>query len=292
MAEPWPPDSALDAGPTLAGFVEGWELYGDAAVAGGIAGAVLGLMGVYVVLRRMVFLSAAISQAASLGVVGALVAHLVLGLHTALVSPTVGAILATIAAALWLGSRHNRGGGDAALGVVYLGGAAGALVLGRLAVTEMHDVDALLFGYAVAITPEDLRLLLFGMLPLLAIHLWWWRGFALVTFDRDGAVVAGLPVRALEILLLVGLALATALSTRVLGALPTFAFAVLPGLAAASVARNVPVALAFALTVGAAQGFGGYVLSYLRDWPVGASQTLLGLGLWGIAAVIARLRGR
>mgnify|MGYP001549500826 CR=1 FL=1 len=64
-----------ETGLTLADFFEGWALFEYPALAGAVAGAILGLLGVYVVLRRLVFLSAAVSQAAGLGVVIAFYLH-------------------------------------------------------------------------------------------------------------------------------------------------------------------------------------------------------------------------
>jgi zinc transport system permease protein len=77
------------------------------------------------------------------------------------------------------------------------------------------------------------------------------------------------------VLLLALLALAISLTTRVIGALPTFAFSVLPALVAIRIARNVPQALLLATTVGAIAGFSGYVVAFVYELPVGAAQTLV-----------------
>jgi len=57
-----------EASPTLAEFLDGLEIFLDPILCGAAAGLVLGLLGVYVVLRRMVFVSAAITHSAGLGV--------------------------------------------------------------------------------------------------------------------------------------------------------------------------------------------------------------------------------
>ena len=54
--------------PTWSEFIEGWELFRDPVLSAAIAGAVLGYLSVYIVLRRMVFVSAAVTQSAGLGV--------------------------------------------------------------------------------------------------------------------------------------------------------------------------------------------------------------------------------
>ena len=58
----------MDAAPTVAEFFAAWDLFRAPALTGALAGMMLGCLGVYVVLRRMVFLAATVSQAASFGV--------------------------------------------------------------------------------------------------------------------------------------------------------------------------------------------------------------------------------
>ena len=82
-------------------------------------------------------------------------------------------------------------------------------------------------------------------------------------------------MRGLELGLFIGLGLALAVSTRVLGAMPTFAFTVLPSLAAVNIAPNIRVCLILAGAFGALSGFGGYLLAFLFEFPVGATQTVL-----------------
>jgi zinc transport system permease protein len=277
---------------TVTSFFEAWELFADAVWAGVLAGGLLGALGVYVVLRRMVFLSAALSQAAGLGVTLAFYAQIHLGVGAALASPSLGALLATLFAVGVLARRAEGGAGrEGALGAVFLVGSAGTLLVGTRIVQELQDVSALLFGTAVAVLPEDLRELAVTAAVVGALHVWWWRGFAAVTLDAEGARVRGLPTRALEGALLVTLALGISVSTRVLGALPTFAFSVLPALVAATWAPNLPRALWLGAALGAGCGFGGYVLSYLYELPVGATQAALGAALFVGSAALRGLQG-
>src|SRR4051812_26623573 len=83
---------------SLGAVFEAWELFRDPALSGAAAGALLGWLGVYVVLRRMVFLSAALSQAAGLGVTLAFYAQVYGGVSGQLASPTLGAALTTLLA--------------------------------------------------------------------------------------------------------------------------------------------------------------------------------------------------
>ncbi len=275
----------MDDGLTLSAFFDAWPLFREAALTGLVAGGLLGVLGVYVVLRRLVFLTAAVSQAAGLGVVAAFYAQLHLGL--AWVSPTLGAAGATLGAValVLLGRRGASAQRDDLLGVAWLVGAAGTVAVGTRVVQEVQDVQTLLFGTAVAVVPEDFHRVVAVAAVLLILHAWWWRGFAAVSFDPDGARVRGLPARALDVLLFATLAVAVSVTTRVIGALPTFAFSVLPAVAALRLAPNVLTALALAGVVGAGTGFAGYVLAFLWELPVGATQTLLGVTVAAIAAL-------
>ena len=277
--------------PTLDTFFAAWDLFADAALAGTVAGALLGFLGVYVVLRRMVFLSAALSQAAGLGVTLAFFGQIYWGLGPILGSPSLGAMLTTLLATVivmldrsTLGARR-----DSILGVVFLLGSAGTLVVGTRIVQELQDIQSILFGSAVAVLPGQFRLITGMAAAILAMHVWWMRGLVQASFDREGAQVRGLPVRMLDACLLCTLAAAISICTRVLGALPVFAFSVLPAFGAVRVAANVERALYLAALLGAMSGFTGYLLAFHYRLPVGASQALMAAGFTGLCELWRRL---
>jgi len=275
---------------TLSAFFDGWELFRTAALSGAVAGALLGVLGVYVVLRRLVFLTAAVSQTAGLGVSLAFYAQIHFALPATLTDPLLGAALLTAitVAPMILGKGGHARRTDSLLGFAYLVGAAGALAVGTRIVQESHDVQTLLFGSAVAVLPEDFHTLLILGGLLLALHAWWWRGFSAASFDPAGARVRGLPVRLLDATLFLTLALAISVCTRVLGALPAFAFSVLPALAAVRLTPNVGWGLVLGGALGAAVGFSGYVLAFVAELPVGASQALVGAALVFLVEALMR----
>lgn len=266
-----------DAPPTLHDFFAAWDLFRDPALAGAIAGGLLGALGVYVVVRRMVFLSAALAQSAGFGVALAWYAQIHLGVSPRVATPTAGAGLCSAAAAalMTFGQTGVRTRRDGVLGGVYLCGAAGTLILGTRIVQEVQDIESILFGSAVAVAPDDLAMLGWLAAVLGAVHLIGIRGFAQYAIDETGARVRGLPVPLLAVLLMGSLAAAVSLGTRILGALPVFAFTVLPPLAALRVAPNVAYAVGLAALLGAFAGIAGYVAAFLWKLPVGAAQTIV-----------------
>ena len=263
-----------ETAPTLGEFFAAWDLFRDPSLTGALAGTMLGMMGIYVVLRRMVFLAATVSQAASFGVTLAYLAGLG---SVSTIGPTAGALMMTFITLYIVASdtSHEQHRRDALLGFVFLACSAGTLLVGTRIAEEIQDVQTILFGTAVAVLPSDFLLMFVLAVAIVALHIWGWRGFSAVSFDRAGARVRGLPVRVLELGLFVGLGVGLAVSTRVLGALPTFAFTVLPALAAVNIAPNIRSCLIIAAAFGAISGFGGYVLAFLCEFPVGATQTVL-----------------
>ena len=257
-----------------------FDSFEPAILAGTFSGLLLGLMSVYVVSRHMVFLSAAVSQIAGLGLaVGFLLAaHLSVA---ASLMGTLGASVFTIVMVLiTVTGRHASGPRrDSVLGVAFLVGMAGTLVVGGHIPDELHDINALLFGSAVAVLPDELHYLMWMGALLLFIHLWWVRGFMAVTLTREDARVKGLPVRRLEGALWISLALAMAVTTQVLGALPTFAFSVVPAIGALAVAGSMPSALLIAAIIGALGGLLGYMAAFFFHMPVGAGQALTTVAL-------------
>lgn len=265
-------------------FWEAWEFFRDPVLAGTFAGATLGMIGVYIVLRKMIFFSAALSQISGLGIALSFFAAIHLGAHGIFASPSVVSAVATIGAALLLtifaqrnATKPGQSSNEILLGLFFLLGASGILVVGTQIVEEVRDINSLLFGTAVAVLPEDFSLIVRMSLILLLVHFWLWRGFTSITFSHDDAKVRNLPTTMLSFILLTGIAIAISITTRVLGALPAFAFSVLPSIAALKMAPNIPIALILAAIFGAIMGFGGYLLAFLYDTPVGATQALLGV---------------
>lgn len=274
--------------PTLEEFARNWELYRDPVLAGTFAGATLALIGVFVVLRRAVFVTAAVSQAAGLGVGVAFF----LAIHAGLELPPVLLAFAFAGlAALLLGLRPPaRLPREATIGFLYLASSGMAIIVGDCISQESHDIAAILFGTAVLVRPADLLLVLaVGSLTSVAT-LAAARGLMFSGFDPDAARVQRLPVPLLETGLWLCVAALVAVATRALGALPVFAFAVLPAFGALRLARRLPAALLLAASFGALSGALGYLTAFLLMLPVGASQTAIAALLALAAGVLSHLR--
>lgn len=269
----------------------GLSLFWEAILTGVVAGAALGYLGVHIVLRRMVFVAAGLTQAAGLGVVLAFYAGIHLGVT---VSPVLGAAVTALLAAgvLSIPAGRLRISAEAVLAVVWLLGSAGAVLFGARITQEAHDIEAILFGPAVLVRPEDFVLVVAGGVAALGIAIWLRRGLVFSGFDPDGARVQGLPVRWLDFGLLALITLLVAVSTRALGALPVFAFSVAPGIAALMAAPRLGWAFPLAMIGGALAGLTGYAAAWVLDLPVGASQATAALVLVLLALPVRLIRSR
>ncbi len=259
---------------TWADFVGAWPIFQDAVLCGVLAGAGLGLLGVYVVLRRMVFVAAVLSEVSGLGVALAFFFGMVLDTE---IEPMYGAVLLCLAATVLFTVRPERIrlSREAVLAFAWVGAGGAAVVVGERITAEAHDIRAILFGSAVLVHPEDVWLTGATALLVVALHGGLRRGLLFTGFDPDVARVHGLPVRLLDLALWGTVALTVSVATHALGALPVFAFSVLPAVAALLALPRMRGVFALAAVLGALAGGLGYVLAFFESLPVGASQTLV-----------------
>jgi zinc transport system permease protein len=283
--------------PTWEAFTGAWELFRDPLLCAIAAGGVLGFLGVFIVLRRMVFVSAGVTQAAGLGVALAFYADIHLGMH---VDPLLGAAALALVAtmAVSLDARALRLPREAVLGLVFAASGGGAVLLGDRISQEAHEIEAILFGSAVLVRTLDLAIVLGAGAAILVLHLFCLRGLVFASFEPDAAQVQGLPVRLLNRLLFLSIGVMVGVSARALGALPVFAFSVLPATTALLAGARLPWTFALAAAIGALSGAAGYLLAFFRQFPVGGSQTVVTAALVipglliGIARRRAAFRGR
>ncbi len=259
---------------TWAEFVAGWhDVFRDPVLCGTIGGAALGFMGVYVVLKRMVFVSAAVTGSAGLGVAFAFY----LGIHHgASVDPTYSAVAFSVATMLlFLGEpRRVYITRESLLGLVFaVAGGLTLLIESRIS-QEAHDIHAILYGDAVLVRPADLWLITGASALLMTLHVVGFRGITFAVFDPPTAQVQGLPVRLLSAYVFVSVGIMVGVAARALGALPVFALTTLPAIAALVIGLRLKWTFVLAALFGAVCGGGGYLFATFEDFPVGGAQTV------------------
>lgn len=273
-------------------FLSSWRLWGEAVAAGVMVGVVCGFLGVYVILHRIVFVSAAMSQVSSLGVMSAfMLAQLAASASSHPSEDILPLLFASLftggfAAALAGGANKRimdrSRSAEGFIGAVYLLSTAGLLLIGDRVAQGAHDVSNLLFGNAVVVDRAHLVLLLAVAVPVFIAHLWLRKDLLLISFDPMMAKTIGYPVGALRIFLLASLGIVISIGTRTIGALPVFSFSVLPAIAALRLFADLRWSFAAAAAFGGLSAFLGYLASFLFSFPTGACMTAVGGVLAGV----------
>ncbi len=252
----------------------------DALVASVLVGFICPLVGVYFVLRRMIFLGVALPQLSAAGIAFAFLAYrMIVGVHqheepNERLLAMAGSFGFTLAGLLVLAALERRGGEtvEARIGTTYaLAAAATILFLAADPYGEAQMVN-LLKGDIVATSGANLSLLAWTLgavaLALLAFR----KELLLVSFDRDLAVVFGKRARLWDTLLYLLIGITISLGVMTAGPLVTFGFLVVPPLTARLLVRRM---LAFSLTaaaLGATTAFAGFYAAYRLDLPLGPAE--------------------
>lgn len=254
------------------------------AAAAGLAAAVaLSLLGVYVVLKRVVFVGLTLANLATLGAAIALAVGGVVEVNAVLFALAGAAALALAATPRIIPSESLIGWGFAA---------AAALTVLVLAHSTAADAEALrlLFGNVLAITPAEARLMLGVAAAVGVIHTLFARRFVLVVFDPEAARAAGINATGWTLLLYLTIGGATAAAVHETGALLAFALLVLPAVAALVFTRRLSTAFVLSTAIGVACVVAGLVLSFRWDLPTGPLTVAFLAAAVPLAALARRLR--
>lgn len=257
------------------------------ALLGGAAVAVMaGLLGTFVVQRRLAFLGDGLAHAAFGGIAaGALASHAWGG--SWLQHPLWVALPFTVAVAVviaWVRDRTQLSS-DTAIGVFFaLSVALGVVFLSRIPPdANVVDVWHLLFGSILAVGADEVRVLLPAAALVVAALLAVWSRLAYATFDEELARADGVPVRALEYLLFVLAAVAVVVSAEVVGIVLMAAYLVIPAATARLLVRSLAAMTAWSVGLGLASTLAGLLVAFAWDVPAGASVILLQAAAFGVA---------
>ena len=230
-----------------------------------LSGITCGVIGTYVVCRRMVFLAGGITHASF----GGLGIAFWLGAN-----PIGGALLFAILSALgieWAGSR-GRIREDSAIGIIWsVGMAVGALFMSLRPGYTSGDLSAYLFGSIVTVTRGDVTALALLTLVILAGALLWLRPIMYVAFDRDFARSRGIPTRVVSYLMAALVAATIVLSIRIMGIVVLISLLTIPVDVVNAFSRDYRAIAATAPAVAVAGNVAGLAASYHFEVPPGAA---------------------
>ncbi len=252
----------------------------QALLAGLLASIGCGLIGPFVVVKRIAFLAGGIAHS----VLGGMGAALYFGFD-----PLLGALAAAVVSALLIGwvrlTWHT--GEDTAIGALWaIGMAVGILFISRTP-GYTTDLMSFLFGNILLVPTRELWFMAALDLALLLVVGLGYRHFIAVSFDEDFARLRGLPVGPLYLLLLVLVALTVVLMIQVVGLILVIALLTLPAAVAGQWTHSITSMMLTATLLGTALTSGGLALSYAPDLPPGPTIILLAGALYLLSALLA-----
>ncbi|MEI6758051.1 MAG: metal ABC transporter permease [Chlorobium sp.] len=241
-----------------------FEFMRNALLAALLSSVACGIIGTYVVVKRIGFISGGIAHTA-FGGIG-------LGYYLG-INPLFGVIPFSLASALAIGllSKKAKVAEDTAIGTFWAVGMAVGVILIGLKPGYAPDLFSYLFGNILTVPSFDLWMIL--LLDLLIIAVVWLLGkeFLAISFDEEYATVSGLPATALYLLMLCLIALTVVIMMRVVGIVMVIALLTIPAAIARLFSRSLPAMMLLAVVLSGLFSLSGLWLSFMFDIASGAT---------------------
>lgn len=248
----------------------------------GVAG---GLLGAWVVLRRLAFFAHAVGTATFPGLVVA---------DATGFSATVAGLAVALgyAGGVERAGRSGRDPGDVATALALVVALALGVVLASDVFESGAAVDRLLFGTALGLGGADLWVAGGAAVLALVATLLLGRAWTAAGFDAPGAAALGLPLRTADLLLLGLIAVAAVAALPAVGALLVASLFVVPAATARLLTGSVSGLLCASVAIAVAQGALGLYGSLWLDVPPGPAVAVVGSTLYAVVALSSALAGR
>src|ERR687885_2308776 len=250
-----------------------YDFFVRGLVAATIVGALCGLVGGFVVLRRMSYIGHGLSHS----VFGGAVISYVMGWNFYLGAGLWGLLSAALIS--WT-ARRRQIGGDAAVGIVTTASfAIGVAIISRSR-RFTRNFDAALFGNVLGVAPEDVFVVVGVMLLVVVLIVLAYRQLLFMTFDPEVAPLYGVPSEWADALLSLILAATVIASMQILGVTMIAAIIVVPAVTARLLTDSFGRMLVLATLIGTLCGLLGMLLSYYLDVASGATVVLTAAGVF------------
>lgn len=258
-----------------------FPFFQKALAAGSLVGVLCGYYGVFVVQRGLSFLGDGLAHAAFGGVALALLLG-VTPLWVALPFATFVAVGIT-----WLRQRTDLGA-DTSIGIFFAVSAALGILFLSLSRSYTVDPFAYLFGSILGVSTVDLWTVAILSVVGLALVPRTWRLLAYATFDSELARSDRVPVRALEYLLAVMVAVTVVVSVKVVGVVLVASYLIIPAATARLLSRTLVSMTLLSVALGLLGSLVGLFASYFLEIPSGSAVVLVQAVLFALAAIRRR----
>lgn len=240
-----------------------------------LASIVCGLIGTYIVTRRLVFISGGLTHA-SFGGIG-------IGLYTG-ISPILSAAVFAVLSAFgveWLSKRKDMRE-DSAIAVFWTLGMALGIIFTFLSPGFAPDLSAYLFGNILTITWSDISLLACLAISLSFFFIRYLRPIVYIAFDREFARSQGIPVQRFEYLLMMFIALTIVACLRMVGIVLVISLLTIPQMTANLFSHRFHRIIWLSIGTGYLSCLGGLVLSFYLNVPSGAAIIFFSIIIYAI----------
>jgi len=236
----------------------------NAVAAALLASITCGIIGSYIVARRMVFISGGITHT-SFGGIG-------LGYYLG-INPLVGAVLFSILAATGIRftSKHSQIREDSAIGILWSLGMAIGIIFIFLTPGYAPNLMTYLFGSILTVSSQDIILMLVLSLITVFVFTFFYRIILFISFDEEYARSHNAPVETVNYLLLILTALAIVLHIRVVGIILVISFLTIPQSTANLFAKNLKKIIILSVGISFFGSMLGLATSYFLNVPSGAT---------------------
>jgi manganese/iron transport system permease protein/iron/zinc/copper transport system permease protein len=253
----------------------GYEFFRQGVVASVLVGALCGMLGVYIVLRRMSYIGHGLSHSVFGGAVIAYVAS---------INFYIGAGLWAFFSALLINAtaRRRKIGADAAIGIVTTASFAIGVALISKTRSFTRNFEAALFGNILGVTPADLVVVAATTIGVAAFIVLFYKRLLFMTFDPEVAPIYGVNVRLIDTLFAIAMAATIVASINVVGVTLIAATLVIPSTTARLLTDSFARMIVLSTFIGAVSGVLGMYLSYWADVSSGATIVLLEAAIFGL----------
>ena len=261
----------------------------NALLAGLLASIACGVVGTYIVVRRITYIAGAIAHCVLGGLGTARYLQRAVGWEW--VEPLYGAVVAAVLAAVvigWVSIRFKQRE-DTVISAVWALGMAGGIIMLNLTPGYNEDLMSYLFGNILMVSTQDLWLIAGLDVVVVVIALVFYHQFLAICFDEQFARTRGLPVEMYYMLLLVLTALTVVLLVSIVGVVLVIALLGLPVAAASAISKNLWQMMLLSILLTALSTAGGLAISYGPNLPAGATIVLVAGGVYLLVNLLVSL---
>ena len=243
-----------------------------------LASIVCGMIGTYIVTRRLVFISGGLTHA-SFGGIG-------LGLYAGIPPILSAAVFAVLSAfgVEWLSKRKDMRE-DSAIAIFWTLGMALGIIFSFMAPGFTPDLSAYLFGNILTISDTDIALLALLTVVMALFFLFFIHPIIFISFDKDFARTQGIHVDFLECVLFMFIALAIVFSLRMIGIVLAISLLTIPQITANLFTWQFKKIIGLSILIGFAGCVGGLFFSYYLNVPSGASIIFFSIIIYAVCKV-------